>query len=131
VQRDDGALARLLDAWPRDLPLTVEFQHPSWRDDVVYSLLVGAGACLCATDLDASDQPDLHVTSEFLYLRLRRTDYRREDLQAWAARLEPFLSDGLDTYVFLRHDQTGASALNAEVLAEMLDQRTQPSLGAR
>ena len=31
--RDDDALARLLDAWPADLPLALELRHVSWEDD--------------------------------------------------------------------------------------------------
>ena len=51
-----------------------------------------------------------------LYLRLRRTSYSRADLDAWAARLAPFLDDGVDVCVFLRHDADGGSALDAESL---------------
>lgn len=120
VRRDDEALARMLAAWPQELPLTVEFQHESWRDDGVHALLMEHGAALCATDLDAMHPPDLRVTAPFLYLRLRRDSYRAKDLAAWAARVEPFLADGLDVYVFFRHDADGTSALRAETFARML-----------
>src|SRR5262245_27363394 len=33
VRRDDDRLAALLSNWPRDLPLTMEFQGPSWHVD--------------------------------------------------------------------------------------------------
>jgi uncharacterized protein YecE (DUF72 family) len=46
----------------------------------------------------------------FLYLRLRRHDYTASDLADWAARLEPFVADGLDAFVFFRHDETGRGA---------------------
>jgi uncharacterized protein YecE (DUF72 family) len=118
--RDDAALAGLLAAWPRDLPLTVEFQHASWQDDEVFAQLMEAGAALCATDLDDGAPPDLRVTAQFLYLRLRRSTYTEDDLADWAARLEPFLADGLDAYVFLRHDDDGESALRAERLSKLV-----------
>ncbi len=114
TRRDDAALAALLGAWPQDLPLTMEFQHPSWQDDTVHALLREHGAVLCATDLESdSFLPDLRVTGPFLYVRLRRESYGSEDLAAWAARLAPFLADGLNAYVFFRHDETGKSALRA------------------
>jgi uncharacterized protein YecE (DUF72 family) len=120
-RRDDLALAGLLDAWPRELPLTVEFQDPSWHDDDVLAMLRGAGAVLCATDLDDDPSPpDLRLTGRFVYLRLRRSDYTDEDLDAWAARLTPFLETGTDAYVFFRHDESGESALRALALAERL-----------
>jgi uncharacterized protein YecE (DUF72 family) len=114
TKRDDDALARLLAAWPRDLPLTVEFQHASWLVDETLAQLMSAGAALCATDLDDGDPPDLRVTATFLYLRLRRATYSEAELGEWADRLEPFLADGLDAFVFLRHDDDGESALRAE-----------------
>jgi uncharacterized protein YecE (DUF72 family) len=120
VKRDDAALERMLGAWPADLPLTVEFQDDSWNVDEVHQLLMAHHATLCATDLDDAGPPDLRVTGEFLYLRLRRSTYGDADLEAWAGRLAPFLDDGLDAYVFFRHDADGTSALRAERFASLV-----------
>ena len=49
-------------------------------------------------------------TGSFLYLRLRRHDYDAAALDAWAARIEPFLAAGDDVYVFFRHDAVGRAA---------------------
>ena len=114
-------LRLLLDVWPADLPLTVEFQHQSWRVDEVFDLLREHGAALCATDLDELDPPDLRRTGHHVYLRLRRTSYTDDELGAWADRLEAFLADGVDCYVFLRHDEDGTSALRALRLLARLD----------
>jgi uncharacterized protein YecE (DUF72 family) len=121
TKRDDDALGHLLAAWPGDLPLTVEFQHASWLVDETLAQLASAGAALCATDLDDGDPPDLRVTGPFVYLRLRRSHYTDEDLETWAARLEPFLADGIDAFVFFRHDEDGESALRAERLRNLLE----------
>jgi uncharacterized protein YecE (DUF72 family) len=120
VHRDASRLSTLLAAWPVDMPLTLEFQHPSWHDDEVYGLLAAAGVTLCATDLDERDQPDLRLTGRFIYLRLRRTSYADDEISAWAHRLDAFLADGTDCYVFLRHDESGETALSAVRLAEVL-----------
>lgn len=120
IKRNDEELVQLLAAWPRDLPLTMEFQHASWRADEVHALLMAAGAALCATDLDAAEPPDLRVTAPFVYLRLRRASYTDAELEEWAARVEPFLSDGLDAFVFFRHDEDGQSPLRAERLRALL-----------
>ena len=56
------------------------------------------------------EPPILRRTGSFLYLRLRRHDYSDADLDAWAARLEPFLSAGDDAFVFFRHDEVGRGA---------------------
>lgn len=120
VARDDAALERLLDAWPRDIPVAFELQHPSWEMDEVHALLRAAGAALVATDVDEQDEPVLRRMGGLLYLRLRRSVITETDVAAWAARLDPFLADGLDAWVFLRHDADGANALLAERLDWML-----------
>jgi uncharacterized protein YecE (DUF72 family) len=120
TKRNDDALAQLLLAWPRDMPLTMEFQHPSWLVDETLAQLMGAGAALCATDLDSGEPPDVRVTGTFLYLRLRRSTYTDDDLADWANRLEPFLADGLDAFVFFRHDEHGDSAVRAERFRRLL-----------
>lgn len=116
MHRADDKLRSLLSAWPTDMPLTVELQHPSWHDDEVIDLLREHGAALCATDLDDGDAPDLRLTGRFIYLRLRRTTYTDAELDAWAARLQAFIESGIDCYVFFRHDDDGQSALRAELL---------------
>lgn len=129
VARDDARLAALLDAWPRDVPLTVELQHASWLDDEVLGRVAAAGAAWCTTDLDElEDPPRLFRTGPFLYARLRRTTpYSEADLVAWADRLAPFLEDGVDAFIFFRHDATGASAIAAERLAQLARERVAPA----
>jgi uncharacterized protein YecE (DUF72 family) len=119
VHRNDTRLRLLLDAWPADMPLVLEFQHPSWHVDEVYELLQAHGATLCATDLDEGDPPDLRLTGRSIYLRLRRITYSDSDLADWAARLSAFLQAGTDCFVFLRHDADGTSALRAARLREL------------
>lgn len=127
IRRDDAALDRLLHAWPEDLPLVMEFQHPSWTDDWVHGRLREAGVALCITELGTDPEPPtVRLTGPFLYLRLRRDDYTTDELTAWAARLEPFLSAGQDVFCFFKHDATGrATELARDLLARLtLDGRT-------
>lgn len=115
VARQDDRLGAMLEAWPRHIPLVLEAQHPSWQADETFAALRAAGAVLCATDLDEQEvAPDIRRTGPFLYLRLRRTAYDEAALDAWARRLVPFLEDGMDAYVLFRHDEDGATALQAE-----------------
>lgn len=120
VGRADERLATFLAAWPRDLPLTMEFQDPSWHVDEVFDALAAAGAAICATDLpDDPEPPPLRRSGRHLYLRLRRHDYSPSELTAWADRLEPFLADGIDAFVFFRHDEVGRGAELALEFAEI------------
>ena len=122
MRRADERLGALLAAWPRDLPLTLEFQDPSWAADEVVAAASAAGAAICATESpEDGEPPTLRRTAPFLYLRLRRHDYAPAELDAWAARLEPFLDAGDDAYVFFRHDETGRGPELALELASRLD----------
>jgi uncharacterized protein YecE (DUF72 family) len=124
VRRDDDRLAALLAAWPRDLPLTVEFQDPSWHVDEVFAALRHAGAALCTTELPEDEvPPTIRRTGSFLYLRLRRHDYTPAELAAWADRLAPFTDDGLDAFVFFRHDDVGRGAELAIAFRELVEAR--------
>jgi len=124
--RDDGRLERLLAAWPAGVPLALEAQDPSWQVDETQGRLRAAAAVLVVTDTDEVPDPPLTITGPFLYLRLRRTLYGTADLDAWAARLEPFLADGRDAYVFFRHDETGETPRYAAALAARLPRYAPP-----
>ncbi len=135
----DARLAALLAEWPREIPLVVELQDRSWHVDETFRALRAVGATLCTTELppegdegatgDAGDgtpatpgmereAPMIRRTGSFLYLRLRLHDYDADALDAWASRIEPFLSSGDDVYVFFRHDPVGrAGELALELLS--------------
>lgn len=135
VERDDDRLRALLEAWPTWIPITLEFQHPSWLVDETFACLREHRAVLCATDLDEAEEPPIiRLTGPFLYLRLRRADYAPADLDAWAARIIPFLDAGLDVHVYFRHDEIGQAPGRALGLADRVDvrrarERGEPSLG--
>ncbi len=121
----DAAIGRLLAAWPRRIPLVMEFVHTSWHVDETFAALRHAGAVLCATDTpDIETAPDIRVTGSGLYLRLRRHDYSTAELDAWAARIRPFLDAGHPVFVVFRHDETGrAPELAAELTALVIGDR--------
>jgi len=120
VRRDDERLAAFLAVWPRDLPIALEFQDASWHVDDTFAALRAADAGLVTTDLpDDEEPPTIRRTGPFIYLRLRRADYDGDELRTWLDRLEPFLSDGLDAYVFFRHDEVGRGAELALELAAL------------
>jgi uncharacterized protein YecE (DUF72 family) len=122
VHRSDERLAGLLGTWPADLPLALEFQDPSWHVDEVFAAARAVGAAIVMTDLDGDEEPpSIRRSGPFLYLRLRRADYQPEELARWLDRLEPFLADGVDAYVYFRHDEVGRGAELALELAALGD----------
>lgn len=108
LKRDDARLERFLDAWPTDLPVVIEARDPSWQADETIRALTDHGAALCITDSPEDDgPPTIRRTAGHLYLRLRRHDYTADELESWWRRLQPFLDNGDDAFVFFRHDEVG------------------------
>jgi uncharacterized protein YecE (DUF72 family) len=129
----DARLAALVSAWPAAIRLVLELQHPSWHVDETFATLRTRGVVLCTTELppegdegapgvalDGPEPPIVRRTGPFLYLRLRRHDYTAAELDAWAARIEPFLAAGDDVYAFFRHDAVGRAGELAMELAARL-----------
>lgn len=119
---DDARLRAILQAWPASMPLVVEMQDPSWQVDETFAALTEAGAVLCATDLDTPPEPPtLRLTGPSLYLRLRRATYTRDELEAWAARVAPFVAAGTDAWTFFRHDELGYATERATAFEEAVE----------
>jgi uncharacterized protein YecE (DUF72 family) len=134
----DDRLRAFLAVWPSEIPLVVELQDRSWHVDETFAALREAGATLCTTELppegdegasgdqgatgaDAEREPPfIRRTGSFLYLRLRLHDYDAPSLEAWAARIQPFLAAGDDVYVFFRHDPVGRAGELALELKALL-----------
>ena len=109
--------SRLLAAWPRDIPLTMEFPDPAWHVDETFAALADAGAALCATELpDDEEPPTSGGPARSSTSACGATTTRRRSSRPGPARIEPFLSAGDDAYVFFRHDEVGRGAELAPAL---------------
>jgi uncharacterized protein YecE (DUF72 family) len=123
LKRDDDRLAGFLASLPRDQRCALEVRDPSWHVDEVYELLRTAGVALVHAEGEKAPSPvdTLGTTSSFAYVRLRKREgYSEDDVDTWAARLRSMLAAGKDVYAYFRHDDTGANALSAERLRDLL-----------
>lgn len=96
-----------------------EFRHESWLDDATYRLLekYEAGFCIAETE---DMKPVLKVTGGIAYFRLRKDFYDLKAIDGWAQKISETSKGSKDTYVYLRHDETGENASLALKLAEKL-----------
>jgi uncharacterized protein YecE (DUF72 family) len=123
LKRDDDRLAGFLASLPRDLRCALEVRDPSWYVDDVYELLQTAGVALVHAEGEKAPSPveTLGTTTSFAYARLRKREgYANDEVDAWAVRLRSMLEAGKDVYAYFRHDDTGANALSAERLRDLL-----------
>lgn len=122
LDRLDRFLDALVEEWP--VRHTVELRHRGWFRPEVAQRLADRGVAACISH--AGDWPMWDaVTADFVYLRLHghpRTyvsPYGRR-LQAWASRLQRWLAEDRDVYVFFDNDTGGAAPRDAAQLIALL-----------
>lgn len=126
-RRDVARLDDALAAAPRSMRWAVEVRDPSWLHDDVLAVLASHGAALCIHDL-LDDHPWVRTT-DWTYARFhgpaaRTRPYhgRYTGRRLWrpAERIERWLDEGADAYVYFNNDQEGAAVADATWLARRL-----------
>ena len=107
-RRDDDRLESFLGSLPAGGRFALEFRHDSWQCDAVRAACKAAGAALVAGVSDLEHEPDISVTADFAYIRLRRDPpYSPEEQQVIAGMLTR-LRDRVETlYLYVKHDGPG------------------------
>jgi uncharacterized protein YecE (DUF72 family) len=96
---------------------TFEFRHRSWFDDEVFGLLRDHGAALCIADADGDLEVPFVATTDWGYLRLRRSDYGEAELKDWVKRVRA--QDWGDAFVFFKHEDEGKGPRMAKRYLEL------------
>ncbi|MBA3259459.1 MAG: DUF72 domain-containing protein [Gemmatimonadales bacterium] len=101
LKKDMPRLHDFLAKVPRTWRAALEFRHDSWFDDELYEALRQHDVALVAVDEDEGASP-LVPTASWGYLRLRRSEYRDEELAGWADRIrgQPWQ----EAFAFLKHE---------------------------
>jgi uncharacterized protein YecE (DUF72 family) len=124
--RDDNRLRRVLERWPANLRLAVEFRHRSWFDNDVFALLAAHGVALCLTDRHGPREP-LVATAPWGYVRLHQGTaspepcYGRTALRSWAERIRSCWDPGADVYVYFNNDHRACAVRNAMTFRRLVD----------
>ena len=100
---DVDRLDKFLGELPADFPSAMEFRHASWLTDEVYDLLRRRGVGLVIHEADDDTTPPV-VTARLSYLRLRKSTYSAEDLVSWRERARAWVAEGVDVYMYVKHE---------------------------
>ena len=126
---DYERLAYFLRQLPSWLRTTIEFRHPSWHQEAVFSLLEQHQVAYCI--MSGAYLPCiLRTTAPFVYIRLHGPDhhhlyggsYAEEDMQWWAARIREWEGTGKEVYAYFNNDGGGNAVRNADTLRRILHQ---------
>lgn len=123
LKSDTGLLRSFLALLPRNFKSAFEFRHESWFNDDTYSALHDVNAALCISETEKLTTPEVK-TADYVYFRLREISYSPDDLQRIVNRIERFVSQGVDTYAFFKHEEDPRSPLNAVEVLNTVRERT-------
>lgn len=102
--------APLLEAFLTDIPdgmrCAFEFRDASWFDDEIYALLRTKNLALCIADSEKLATPDV-ATADYGYLRLRREDYQKADVERWSEVVNAHAREWSDAFVYFKHEDSG------------------------
>ncbi len=114
-KKDAGVLSSFLREFP-GMAAAFEFRHESWFDDEIFGLLKSRNIALCIADTDDLATPQ-KVTADYGYLRLRRADYQKIDIEHWADFLRAQKANWQDAFVYFKHEESG---IGPKLAAEMI-----------
>ncbi|MGN6444310.1 DUF72 domain-containing protein [Amnibacterium sp.] len=114
-ERDDERLDRFLGRLRADIPVAVEFRHPSWNAEEVFQLLERRGASYCV--MSGAGLPCvLRATARRVYVRwhgpshdaLYAGSYSEDDLRWWADRIREWEGAGHEVYGYFTPRRSAA-----------------------
>jgi uncharacterized protein YecE (DUF72 family) len=114
-------LAAFLALLPGTRRATIEFRHPSWYVGPVLDLLRDHDVSLCLSDHHSAPAP-WEVTASWVYVRAHGPGghyhgrYPDKDLQAMAARIKTWRSEGKDVFCYFDNDIKSAAPKDADRL---------------
>ena len=114
--------ADVLGSFLRELPsirAAFEFRHQSWFDDEIFELLKSRNIALCIADTDTIVTPKT-IIADYGYLRLRREDYTKNDVQSWADFVRQQESYWRDAFIYFKHEESGIGPKLARQMTELL-----------
>ena len=115
LKRDTALLRAYLELLPGDLRYAFEFRHTSWLVEEVYDALRGRNVSLCVAESEKLEVPPV-ITADFVYYRLRKTEYTADDVAGIVTRSKDMLATGRDLYLMFKHEETPDGALHAETV---------------
>lgn len=114
---EPGVLNEFLSLRPPAFRFAFEVRHASWHTPETYSLLQRHETALVMAETDKEPAPEA-ITTNFAYLRLRKEDYTPAELAAWRKRIEGYVTQGMDVYVYLKHEDAGKGPAFARQLLD-------------
>ncbi len=117
-RKDTFVLGDFVNGLPGGMRAAFEFRHESWFDQEVFDLLRATKAALCIADTEKLETPKT-ATANYGYLRLRREDYSKIDIEGWVEFVRG--QHGWDDiFIYFKHEEAGIGPKRAAQMMELL-----------
>src|ERR1700730_8656927 len=120
LKKDANVLSAFLRELPSAMRSAFEFRHESWFDEEILDLLKSNKAALCIADMENLATPKI-ATTGWGYLRLRREDYAKIDIERWAEFVREQKERWSDVFIYFKHEEAGIGPKLAKQMVELLD----------
>jgi uncharacterized protein YecE (DUF72 family) len=118
---DRPLLEEFLALRPPAFLFAFEVRHPSWYTDETYEVLRRHDTALCLSETEKLAPPAEVLTTNFTYVRLRLETYTAKQLAGWKNRFDSWLGEGIDVYVYCKHEDSGKAPAYARKLLGKAD----------
>jgi uncharacterized protein YecE (DUF72 family) len=105
-RKDIFVLADFVNCLPEKMSAAFEFRHESWFADDVFAALKARNVPLCIADTEKLETPRI-ATANYGYLRLRREDYKKIDVEHWSAFVCEQAGHWTDAFIYFKHEEAG------------------------
>ncbi len=115
-KKDTDVLEAFLTSFAAKGKLAFEFRHESWFADDVYDLLRKYNTTLGVVEKEDGEGPETprEVTGSFVYMRLRKGDYSKEEMLDWAGWI---CAQTVTVFCYLKHDDRAPLLANSLLAA--------------
>jgi uncharacterized protein YecE (DUF72 family) len=117
-RKDTFVLGDFVNGLPGGMRAAFEFRHESWFDEEVFELLKTTKAALCIADSEKLTTPKVS-TAHWGYLRLRREDYSKNDIERWVEFVRA-QHGWVDVFIYFKHEEAGIGPKLAKQMMELL-----------
>jgi uncharacterized protein YecE (DUF72 family) len=125
LKKDVKRLEKFLKILPKSYRHAVEFRHPSWLDEEIFSVLRKYE--VAHVSLSSKGMPmNLTVTTDFIYIRFHGLeggaahDYTRAEIEPWADFIRKHSNQGKTVYAYFNNDINVRAPENAKMLMQMV-----------
>jgi len=130
LRKDRDRLDKFLRQLPKRHRYAVEFRHPSWLEDDIFSVLEKHKAAFVPVSSMAMPLV-LRVTTDFVYIRFHGLrggaahDYSSSELKPWTTFCRKSLKSGQDVYAYFNNDLNSRAPENAKQFIRMVEPASQ------